>query len=125
MQLSMKYIILYVQDVEKSIHFYETILGLPKSFQSGTYVEFSTGATTFALNTREDVRQTIGIEVADVTSQTFEIGFVVENVEETIETLQSQGVQIVKNPETKPWGQTVAYVADPDGHYIEICSSLG
>ncbi|MGN7042412.1 VOC family protein, partial [Bacillus safensis] len=23
-----------------------------------------------------------------------------------------------------PWGQTVAYVSDPDGHFIEICDAV-
>lgn len=61
---------------------------------------------------------------AHVKSQTFEIRFVVEDVEATIENLRNQGVPIIKEPPKKPWGQTVAYIADPDGHYIEICTAI-
>ncbi|MBK3496540.1 VOC family protein [Viridibacillus sp. YIM B01967] len=126
MKLTMKYVILYVNDFEKSMDFYKGILQLPVKMQQGTYVEFVTGATTLSINTRKSVKEEIGLDVpeASVSTQTFEVGFVVEDVPATIEILREQGVTIIKEPVTKPWGQTVAYIADPDGHYIEICSSV-
>ncbi|WP_107839892.1 VOC family protein [Metasolibacillus meyeri] len=126
MKLAMKYVILYVNDFEKTLHFYQHILGLPVKMQQGTYVEFDTGATTLSINTRGSVREEIGLDVPEAlsASQTFEIGFVVADVAATIETLRVQGVTVVKEPVMKPWGQTVAYVADPDGHYIEICTAI-
>lgn len=126
MELTMKYVILYVNNFEETIHFYRNILGLPVKMQQGTYVEFDTGATILSINTRDSVREEIGLDVPNVLSdaQTFEIGFVVDDVQATIETLRTQGVTVVKEPVVKPWGQTVAYVADPDGHYIEICTSV-
>ena len=126
MKLSMKYIILYVNDFEKSMDFYKGILGLPIKLQQDTYVEFDTGAITLSINTRKDVKELTGLNVPEssTSTQTFEVGFVVEDVGATIETLRQQGVTILKEPVTKPWGQTVAYVADPDGHYIEICTSV-
>ena len=126
MKLAMKYVILYVNDFDKTMEFYKDVLGLPVKMQQGTYVEFDTGYTTLAVNTRQSVQELTGLNVleGDSTSKTFEVGFVVESVEETIEALRQKGVNIVKEPVTKPWGQTVAYVSDPDGHYIEICTSL-
>lgn len=126
MKLLMKYVILYVEDFDKTMHFYKGILGLTIKMQQGSYVEFDTGATTLSINTRESVREEIGLVVVDspTASQTFEIGFVVVDVAATIEMLRDQDVVIVKEPVTKPWGQIVAYVADPDGHYIEICSDI-
>jgi len=126
MKLGMKYVILYVNDCEKTMHFYQDILNLPVKMQQGTYVEFDTGETTLSINTRESVKEVIGLNVpeASVSTQTFEIGFVVEDVPATIDNLREKGVPIIKEPVTKPWGQTVAYVADPDGHYIEICTSV-
>lgn len=127
MKLAMKYIILYVTDFEKTMHFYKDVLGLKVKMQQDTYVEFDTGVTTLSVNTRQSVKAEIGLDIPeDITStQTFEIGFVVEDVVVTIEALRKQGVTIIKEPVEKPWGQTVAYVADPDGHYIEICTSVG
>ncbi|AYV71849.1 VOC family protein [Bacillus sp. PK3-056] len=126
MKLAMKYVILYVNNFENTMHFYKDILDLPVKMQQDTYVEFDTGATTLSINTRQSVKEEIGLNVpeASVSTQTFEIGFVVEDVPATIDTLRGQGVPIIKEPVVKPWGQTVAYVADPDGHYIEICTSV-
>jgi lactoylglutathione lyase len=106
--------------------FYKEILGLTVKMQHDTYVEFDTGTTTLSINTRESVKEIIGLEMptSDIASQTFELGFVVDDVVATIEMLRSLDVPIYKEPVTKPWGQTVAYVTDPDGHYIEICSSM-
>lgn len=126
MKLTMKYVILYINDLEKSIHFYKDILGLPVKMQQGTYVEFDTGVTTLSVNSRQSIKEDIGLDVPEssFSTQTFEIGFVVEDVPATIEKLRTQGVPVIKEPVTKPWGQTVAYVADPDGHYIEICTAI-
>ena len=126
MKLSMKYVILYVNDFEKPMNFYNGILGLPIKLQQDTYVEFDTGDTTLSINTRKDVKELTGLNVPEssTSTQTFEVGFVVEDVGATIETLRQRGVTILKEPVTKPWGQTIAYVADPDGHYIEICTSV-
>ena len=125
MKLLMKYVILYVNDFEKTMDFYNGILGLPIKMQQDTYVEFDTGIT-LSINTRKDVKELTGLNVPEssTSTQTFEVGFVVEDVGATIETLRQRGVTILKEPVTKPWGQTVAYVADPDGHYIEICASV-
>lgn len=40
MKLVMKYIILYVNDLEKTIHFYREILALPIKMEQEMYVEF-------------------------------------------------------------------------------------
>lgn len=126
MKLAMKYIILYVRDLEQTMYFYRDILQLPVKMQVDTYVEFDTGMTTLSFNTRESVRQDIGLDVADdlTASSTFEIGFVVDDMVATIEQFRQQQVVIVKEPVVKPWGQTVAYITDPDGHFIEICSAI-
>src|SRR3569833_940930 len=126
LKLSMRYLILYVADFEKSLRFYRDVLGVPVRAEHGTYVAFDTGSTILAFNNRESAREVTGLAIPDgeVASQSFEMRFAVEDVPATIESLRRQGVTIVKEPVVKPWGQTVAYVADPDGHYLEICSSL-
>ena len=120
MKLTMKYIILYVSDLNQSLIFYRDLLGLPVIMQQGTYIEFKTGVTILSINTREDVKEITGLSVPDkkVSSQTFELGFVVEDVTLTIDFLRQKGVTILKEPVVKPWGQTVAYVEDPDGHFM-------
>ncbi|UIN50676.1 VOC family protein [Bacillus safensis] len=124
--MKMKYTILYVNDVEASIHFYQHVLGFPIKLRVESYVEFDTGDVTLSINSRQDVKEALGLPVpgANQASHTFEIGFVVDDVEQTIASMKKKGVSIIKEPAKKPWGQTVAYVSDPDGHFIEICDAL-
>ncbi|WP_242224221.1 VOC family protein [Bacillus cereus group sp. BfR-BA-01380] len=126
MKFQMKYIILYAKQYEECIHFYRDILQLPIKGEHGTYVEFDTGSTILAINSRESVQELTGLSISKALSEssTFEIGFVVDNVSETINSFKKHGVKVLVEPVTKPWGQTVSYVCDPDGNYIEICSSL-
>ncbi|MFB6465845.1 VOC family protein [Cytobacillus sp. Hz8] len=126
MQLALRYMILYVENLERSITFYRDLLGLPVRAEHGTYVEFETGSTVLAINTRENVAEITGLNIPESInhSQTFELGFVVEDVNTIVEKLRGHEVLIISEPVTKPWGQIVAYVADPDGHFIEICSAL-
>ncbi|MGH1285997.1 VOC family protein [Bacillus toyonensis] len=126
MNLKMKYIILYVEKFEECLKFYKDTLQLPIKAEHGTYIEFNTGSTILAMNTREDVKELTGLPLTEgeLQSSHFELGFVVENVQETIEQFREQGIKVLVEPIVKPWGQTIAYIADPDGNYIEICSSL-
>ncbi|MCP8952892.1 VOC family protein [Bacillus safensis] len=124
--MKMKYTILYVNDVEASIHFYQHVLGFPIKLRVESYVEFDTGDVTLSINSRQDVKEALGLPVpeANQASHTFEIGFVVDEVAQTIASMKEKGVPIIKEPAKKPWGQTVAYVSDPDGHFIEICDAV-
>ncbi|WP_342498808.1 VOC family protein [Bacillus sp. FSL R5-0820] len=124
--MKMKYTILYVNDVEASIQFYHHILGFPIKLRVESYVEFDTGEVTLSINSRQDVKEALELPVPEAvsSSQTFEIGFVVDDVNETIASLKEKGVPVIKEPAKKPWGQTVSYVSDPDGHFIEICDAV-
>jgi lactoylglutathione lyase len=127
MNLKLGYIILYVKDLEESKRFYRDLLGLELRNEFGSYIEFNTGATVLSMNTREGGRDATGLPIPNEISkqQTFEIGFVTEDVYGVVEKLRSEGVHVLMEPREKPWGQVVAYVEDPDGHYIEICTPMG
>lgn len=58
--MKMKYTILYVNDVEASIQFYHHILGFPIKLRVESYVEFDTGEVTLSINSRQDVKESLG-----------------------------------------------------------------
>jgi lactoylglutathione lyase len=121
----MKYVIIYVSNFEESLAFYCNQLGLSIRNNHGSYIELDTGNTILAMILKENVSEMTGLPTpSDISSQTFELGFVTEDVIGVVEKLRENGVKIIKEPIKKPWGQTVAYVADPDQHYIEICSPI-
>ncbi|WP_449403265.1 VOC family protein [Exiguobacterium artemiae] len=120
------YTILYITDPVKTRLFYHGLLGLSIKAEHGSYTEFETGSTILAFNTKEDVRSMIPYEIPDKTGQqSIELGFVTEDVAHVYEQIKNAGHQTVLPPTEKPWGQTVAYVLDPDGHLIELCSPIG
>lgn len=127
MEMKMGYVILYVSDLEKTKHFYGELLGLKLRNEFGTYIEYETGSTVLSMNTRESGREITTLPIPDGVrkEQTFELGFVTEDVQGAVEKLRAAGVPILLEPTEKPWGQVVAYAADPDGHYIEICTPIG
>lgn len=107
MDLKMKYIILYVEKFEECLKFYKDILQLPIKAEHGTYIEFNTGTTILAMNTRQDVKELTGLPLTEgkLQSSHFELGFVVENVLETIEQFRGQGIKVLVEPIVKPWGK--------------------
>lgn len=125
------YTILYVQDVKKSVEFYENAFGFTRKFVTpeNDYGELLVGETTlsFVSTALAKSNLTNGFTESSLTNKPFgiEIGFTTDNVEETVSTAITAGATIVENPKTKPWGQIVAYVRDIDGFLIEICTPMG
>lgn len=124
------YTILYVKDVEATLSFYEKAFGFQRKFISPDqeYGELITGNTTlsFASVTLAASNLTDGFIESDPMNKPFgmEIGFTTTEVEPAVEAAIKAGATLLEKPKTKPWGQTVAYVKDPDGFLIEICSPM-
>jgi lactoylglutathione lyase len=125
------YTILYVADVAASLDFYERALGQRRRFvhESGQYGELDTGPTTLAIAAHELAAANVpGLyrpERRTGSQPTFEVCFVTDNVQRAFERAISEGAEEVTAPQTKPWGQDVAYVRDPDGNLVEIASPAG
>ena len=56
---------------------------------------------------------------------TFEVCFVTDDVQGAFDRAVAEGAAEVTPLQTKPWGQDVAYVRDPDGNLVEIASPAG
>ena len=125
------YTILYVSDVAGSLDFYERALGQRRRFvhESGQYAEFETGNTTLALAAHELAAANLpgmyrpGSRGRD--RPAFEVCFVTDDVQGAFDLAVGEGAEAVTPPQTKPWGQDVAYVRDPDGNLVEIASPAG
>jgi lactoylglutathione lyase len=124
------YTILYVDDVGRSLDFYERALGVQRRFlhESGEYGELETGATALAFATHNLAASNLpGIydgTTEDRARPPFEVCFVTEDVEGAYGRAIEAGAEAVTEPQTKPWGQDVAYVRDPDGNLIELASPV-
>jgi lactoylglutathione lyase len=125
------YTILYVEDVSASLDFYERALGQRRRFlhESGDYAELDTGETALALASHglaaANLPGVFGPAEARDARPAFEVCFVTDDVQSAFERAVREGAEPVTPPQTKPWGQDVAYVRDPEGNLVEIASPAG
>ncbi len=124
------YTIFYVDSVEATIQFYESVFGFTRKFVTSEkdYGELITGATTIAFASTalgqsnfkkgfEQIRnkeKPVGMEMA----------FVTENIEEDFQKAVAAGAIEFEPIKVKPWGQKVGYLRDNNGILIEICTPV-
>ena len=120
------YTIVYVDEVEGTIAFYEKAFGLKrKMVVEGEFGELATGETSLGFAAKKMLHgdghfaspggKVLGVEIA----------FTTDNVQKAYDRAVEAGAKSVSKPEKKPWGQTVAYVRDNNGFLVEICSPTG
>lgn len=121
------YVILIVEDLDRTLLFYTEVLGLRLGHRSGDYAQLDTGTTRLSFYTRKAMASTLGIPLRPPAEDApgFEIGFKVDDVDAAYSTLLERGAMPATPPTTRPWGQRTAYVRDPDGHLIELAQDLG
>ncbi len=123
-----RYTILYVADVAGTLEFYRQAFGVETRFlhESGDYGELDTGATTLAFSSLELIKS-LGKSPkrADPAAPSFEIAFETDDVEAALKAAEGAGAEVVQAARREAWGQTTAYVRDPNGFLVEICTSVG
>jgi len=126
------YVILYVNDVAASLAFYEKAFGLARRFfhedNGKAYGELETGATRLAFASialaREHLKQEIVAAAPGKSPLGVEIALTTPDVPALFKQAVKAAATAVNEPETKPWGQTVAYLRDNSGHLVELCTPL-
>ena len=124
------YTIVYVNDVNRALSFFEDAFGMTRKFitDENDYGELSTGETTLSFASHRlgrsnfaggyvsgsDSDRPLGIELALVTP----------DVDAAHSAALKFGADELKAPEKKPWGQVVSYVRCPSGILLELCSPI-
>ena len=113
-----------VEDIERSKHFYNTILGQSIVNDFGRNVVFEGGLSIwqrdYALNL---IFQGKGDEI-DVGGNNFEIYFETEDLDNLYDRLVSEKVEVIHEVMEHSWGQRGFRVRDPDGHIVEFSESM-
>jgi len=116
--LGLRHVALNVRDVEKSIHFYSTILGMEVEWRPDADNAYLTsGQDNLALH-----KLPAGAEPGKVQT-VHHIGFVVkhpENVDEWAERLRKNAISLAQEPKTHRDGARSFYFHDPDGLLIQL-----
>ena len=125
--MQFSYTILYVEDVPRTIAFYEAAFGLQRRFlhEAGDFGELDTGTTALAFSS---LRLLAGLgknpQRASAGAPSFEIAFTTPDVPAAVQRAVAAGARLVQAPEQMPWGQTVAYVADINDALVELCTPM-
>ncbi|PLR80305.1 lactoylglutathione lyase [Bacillus canaveralius] len=116
---------LYVKDIEKSLDFYQNLIGLElygRSERSGrfNYDCFSLLLTTDAVLGENHYFNNRAKSV--VKGNGFELIIVVDSLEEVYRRCREQNYQIEEEIEKYPWDMRGFKIADPDGYFLRITS---
>lgn len=112
-----RYVILFVRDMERAVGFYRDALGLEVLDRSPTWVELDAGGFTLALHLHEDRARWLGEGSPQVVFQ-------VEDLDEACWALEQKGVRIEHPPKTVFENQAMVGLAvsfeDPDGNVLSV-----
>jgi catechol 2,3-dioxygenase-like lactoylglutathione lyase family enzyme len=116
---------LLVDDVARMKAFYRDAFGFAVATDGDRYVELDAGGTRLALyprsafasltheRARPGISVTLGFHCADP-----------EDVRATFTHAVEQGARVVKLPDATGWGRFAAFLADPEGHVIELSCAM-
>jgi len=122
---------LFVEDVERSLAFYATALGLRPAagYDPQGYVPVSAGGVRIGLQRRTALPPGHHFRPSHFTGPRgvgVEIVVEVDNIEaaftRALDAAVTQGGQ-VESLTARPWGQTDFRLIDPDGYYVRVTSA--
>ena len=116
--------VVYADDAERSAAFYER-LGFVRHFQlppegEPGYVALRRGEAELGVVHRSWPEDQLGVELGS--PPRFELFAYVDDVDAAVDGLRGVGVPVLREAEDKPWGERVAYVADPDGNPVALAA---
>jgi uncharacterized protein len=124
MRQKLNLITLGVNDLEKSLEFFEKGLNWEKSASStDNLVLFPLGGIVLALYPRKLLAEDVTIEDNPTGFSGSTLSYNAKSeleVDEVMEEVKNLGAEIVKSPQKVFWGGYSGYFKDPDGHLFEI-----
>ena len=113
--------LLAVSDMERSVSFYKTVLGLDIIADFGANVTLTGGV---ALQTQETWAQFIETDALTWNGKVSELYFEEDDFDTFAERLRGQDIRYVHPVKEHAWGQRVVRFYDPDGHIIEVGENI-
>jgi catechol 2,3-dioxygenase-like lactoylglutathione lyase family enzyme len=120
---------LIVDDLDASREFYVDFLGMTESPRPdfkfpGAWFEI--GAVQIHVTCSSDRAGLAGWGDRHVKSisRGHHFAFTVKNFDDAMSVINSLGLKIGDGPKCRPDGAKQVYIYDPDGHLVEICSSV-
>jgi lactoylglutathione lyase len=106
-------------DPERSLALYRDLLGGVESYRFGSYVGLDIGDAHIGLGGLAET-SLHGRPQRPATGHRIELCVYVDDVDETFARAGAEGFEQVKPPEDMPWGERIAWIADPDGNLLML-----
>lgn len=120
--------ILAVPDLARAVAFYDTALGWPHTVDTAVYVELEQCEQRLGLYQREGFAKNtnlLPVVIPDGAIAPAELYFRAADLDATIAALERAGARLLSPRAPRPWGEDVAYFADPFGHVLAFTQSPG
>lgn len=110
-------------DLRASVAFYGGLLGGEETFRfpsdgEPSFLVLRLGDSDIGLSMLDEPLH--GQALRPVTGHRLELCVYVDDVDATVAAMRADGVPIVLEPVDQPWGERVAYVADPEGNLVML-----
>jgi catechol 2,3-dioxygenase-like lactoylglutathione lyase family enzyme len=117
---------LFVEDLQRSMRFYEQVFGLRLIYEDESSAAFDFGNTIINLLTVSEAHELIEPRaVAGPQAESrFQLTIWVDSVDVVCEELAARGVALLNGPMNREWGKRTASFADPAGNIWEIAQDL-
>lgn len=108
-------VILAVKDLDKSLHFYHELIGLPIKNQRRTWIDLGTSGALLSLHPASLTAEHFGSSIENGIT----IGFLVGDVKSAVDELKEKGVRIYRDIVNREAGKN-AVVLDPDDYLVSL-----
>lgn len=125
--MKLSYTIFYVDDVTKTVAFYERAFGLKNRFihESHMYAELETGNTTFAFANHELINTLLnGHLLEKKASFSGQISLEPDDIDQAYNHAIQAGAKSLKPPTDMPWGFRTAFLQDLNGFIVELAKPI-
>ena len=117
--------VIYARDVELVASFYERLgfdeyFRLPAETGGAGFIALRRGNAEMAVTTEESPRVLAGVEPGP--GPRGELFVYVDDVDQAVRELRGAGATVLRDPSDMPWGERVAFVADPEGNIVSLAA---
>jgi lactoylglutathione lyase len=118
--------VLYAKDVEAVAAFYVR-LGFQEHFRmpgndgSAGFIALRCDGGELAVTTEDAPRMLAGVEPGE--GPRHELFVYVDDVDRAVAELRAGGTSVLREPTDMPWGERVAFVADPEGNVVSLAAA--
>ena len=116
---------LSVANLTQSLDFYQRRLGGAESYRFPSngppvFVTLRFGETEIGLAQLGPTPPLHGQPLRPATGHRVELCMYVDDVDAVVSALRAEGARVLLEPSDQPWGERVAYVADPDDNLVML-----